>query len=206
MLETIIFDLSEVFVAGMHGIEKPLARILKIPEHTVLPLMSGPRVRRLFIGEITEEKYLRELREQEQWDISLERLKKVIRDNFHSTVPGMDANLLQCLAGTYRLVILSDHAREWVEYLQPVHQSLLSGFTQLFFSFDPRLRGTKKEVATFHKVLNIIGDEPEECLFIDDRERNVRVAAEVGIPGIVFTDAQRLINVEFPQFGITLNQ
>lgn len=205
MLKTIIFDLSEVFIAGMYGIEKPLAQILNIPENTVLPLMSGKRLRKLFLGEITEERYLRELLAQEQWNVHLTTIKEVIRNNFHSTLSGMDATLLQCLAKRYRLILLSDHAREWVEYLLPVHQTLLSEFSQLFFSFDPQLRGTKKEVATFRKVLNIISCEPNECLLIDDRELNVSVALEAGIPGIVFKDAQRLINVDFPQFDITLN-
>jgi len=204
MLKTIIFDLSEVFIFGMYGIEPPLARILKIPEDTVMPLMSGSRLRRLFLGEITEEQYFQELLTQEQWDISLDTLKKVIRSNLHGTVPGMGSDLLRRLDGQYELIILSDHAREWVEYLKPVHRSLLSGFSQLFFSFDSRLRDTKKFVTTFQKVLEIIGRTPKECLFVDDRERNVGIAAEVGIPGIHFTSAQRLINVELPQFGVTL--
>ncbi len=204
MLKTIIFDLSEVFIAGMYGIEIPLARILSIPEDTIIPIMSTDELGQLFRGEITEEQYLQGLLTVEQWDISLDTLKNVIRRNFHGLVPGMGTDLLRQLASTYRLVILSDHAREWVEYLEPIHQALLSEFSEVLFSCDARIQGTKKQETTFRKVLDIIGEKPEECLFVDDFERNVKVAAEVGIPGIHFTSAQRLINVEFPQFGITV--
>lgn len=204
MLKTIIFDLSEVFVAGMYGIEIPLARILSLPENTIIPIMRTDELGQLFRGEITEERYLQGLLTGEQWDISLDTLKKVIRRNFHGLVPGMGTDLLRQLASTYRLVILSDHASEWVKYLEPIHQALLSEFSEVLFSFNERIQGTKKQATTFQKVLGIIGEKPEECLFVDDLERNVKVAAEVGIPGIHFTSAPRLINVEFPQFGITV--
>ncbi|MDP3970217.1 MAG: HAD-IA family hydrolase [bacterium] len=204
MLKTIIFDLSEVFIYGMYGIERPLARILSIAEDTIISLMSGNRLRQLFQGEITEDQYFQDLLSEVQWDISLDSFKRVVRGNFHGTVRGMDSDLLRRLDGKYELIILSDHAREWVEYIKPIHQPLLSKFSQLFFSYDHRLQGTKKFEVTFQKVLKIIGNRPEECLFIDDRARNVEVAGKVGIPGIHFTDAQHLINEDLPQFGITL--
>lgn len=204
-MKTIIFDLSEVFIGGMHGIGKSLAPVLNIPAPEILPLMSNQWLRQLFQGLITEDQYLQELLASVPWSVSPAKIKEALRANFHTTIPGMDAMLPRRLADRYTLVLLSDHAREWVEYLRPVHQSLLSQFSHVLFSFDPRLRGTKKEAATFHKVLQIVDCQPSECLFIDDSKRNINTAQEVGIPGVLFTSAQRLITVEFPQFGITLD-
>ena len=58
MIQTIIFDLSEVLVVGLLGIERPLAVQLRVPELQVLRAFGGSRLERLFCGEITEDEYL----------------------------------------------------------------------------------------------------------------------------------------------------
>ena len=41
MLYTIIFDLSEVLISGLLGIERPLSEELQILEEKVLPAFGG---------------------------------------------------------------------------------------------------------------------------------------------------------------------
>ena len=41
MIQCIIFDLSEVLIAGLVGIEKELSQELPIPEHEILPRFGG---------------------------------------------------------------------------------------------------------------------------------------------------------------------
>ena len=83
MVETIIFDLSEVLIAGMYGVDTLLSQMLGIPEDIVMRQMSGERLQRLFWAEITEDQYLAELLEHEGWSISPEIIKQLLRQNFH---------------------------------------------------------------------------------------------------------------------------
>ena len=56
-----------------------------------------------------------------------------------------------------------------------------------------------RDAALFGRVLNALlkgsstlGIEPARCVFVDDREKNVAAAREVGMRGIVFEDAAQL--------------
>jgi hypothetical protein len=71
----------------------------------------------LFLGNVSEDTYLRQVIARGGWGIGLERLKAVIRQNFHSEVEG-SLPILTELASRYELALLSDHAREWIAYIQ----------------------------------------------------------------------------------------
>ncbi|NTU69886.1 HAD family phosphatase, partial [bacterium] len=51
------------------------------------------------------------------------------------------------------------------------------------------------------KKLNI---NPEETIFIDDREKNVKVAQSLGIKGIIFKNKNQLIK-DFNNLGVKIN-
>ena len=48
----------------------------------------------------------------------------------------------------------------------------------------------KPDPAIYHRLLNRYVLVPEECIFIDDVEINIRAAAALGIHGIVFTNIE----------------
>jgi FMN phosphatase YigB (HAD superfamily) len=188
MTNTLILDLSEVLIAGLVGIEKPLALQLHMPEDQVLSAFVGDLFDALLCGEISEDIYLQHIIHRQAWSISPDALKRVIRRNFHERVPGMES-LLGRLAIDHELVLLSDHAAEWVAYIRSIHP-FLRLFKAQFFSFE--LKQTKREPSTFHTVLEAIHREPQDCLFIDDSLTNVRVAEGAGIRGIRFVNAGQL--------------
>jgi FMN phosphatase YigB (HAD superfamily) len=188
MLRCIIFDLSEVLIAGLVGIEKQLSRELPVPEDEILSCFGGDWLETLFVGNISEDIYLRQVIAREKWRIDAARLKQVIRDNFHNEVEGT-LSILTTLVPKYELVLLSDHAREWVAYVRAIHP-FLKVFKHAFFSCD--LRRTKKDPQAFLMLLDMVSVSPRDCLFIDDNPRNVIVAESVGIPGIHFVDAEQL--------------
>jgi hypothetical protein len=51
----ILFDLSEVLIAGIVGIERVLAKELPLPENEILPQLSGDWFIELLLGNISEE-------------------------------------------------------------------------------------------------------------------------------------------------------
>lgn len=197
MIQTLIFDLSEVLIAGLLGIEEPLATRLNIDAKAILPAFAGQPLHELFCGRLSEDQYLTQLVQHQQWHISLDSLKRIIRENFHRRVPGM-VELLPRLEQQYELILLSDHAVEWVDYIHTFHPFLHLFKTQ-FFSFE--LNQTKQEPSTFQKVLRALDRQPEQCLVVDDSAKNLSAAATVGLPGIHFTTAETLVS-EFVSRGI----
>lgn len=188
MNQCIIFDLSEVLIAGLVGTEKALSRELSLPEQEILSGFKGRALEQLFVGSISEDAYLSYVIAKGRWPIDLARLKAVIRRNFHNTVTGT-IDILMDLACSYELALLSDHAREWITYIRAVHP-FLNLFQHTFFSFD--LNGTKGDPRTFARMLDRIAIPPARCLLIDDNPVNISVAESVGIPGIRFVDATQL--------------
>jgi len=189
MLQCIIFDLSEVLIAGLVGVEESLSVELDVPQDEILSCFAGRLLEELLTGNISEDTYLTHIiAATERWPIDLETLKAAIRHNFHNRVEG-SVEILLALPAVYDLVLLSDHAVEWVSYIQAIHP-FLEIFERTFFSCD--LKTLKRDPATFAEVLNALSISPTQCLFIDDNPENVSVARSVGIPGICFLNAKQL--------------
>jgi putative hydrolase of the HAD superfamily len=66
----------------------------------------------------------------------------------------------------------------------------LSRFDVLVWSYQ--LRVAKPDPAIYWYVLEKLGTQPEETLFIDDRQENVDAAVALGMKGIVFTTVDQL--------------
>ena len=186
---TLIFDLSEVFISGLYGAETELAARLGLPEKTVERALWIPWTVSFFEGRLTERQYLDEVIRRGGWmGITAEEVGGYLRRNFCRRVPGME-ELLRRLSGRYELALLSDHAREWVEFIRQQHP-FLERFSHQFFSYE--LRHTKRERITFLTVLYKLGRQAGECVFVDDLATNIEVARSVGLHGIQFKDVQQL--------------
>jgi HAD superfamily hydrolase (TIGR01509 family) len=196
---TLIFDLSEVLIAGLIGIEKPLAKKLRIPEEIVLPAFGGKLLDELCRGKISEKHYLTTIVEQQEWNIPIQTLETLIRNNLMRRIPGM-AEFLQQLKPQCQLVLLSDHALEWVETIHSIHPFLKIFDTQVF-SFE--IGKIKKEPAAFRSLLTTIDRSPEECLLIDDNPGNIQTANSIGIAGIPFMNAANLTE-KLKEYGISV--
>ena len=184
----IIFDLSEVFIAGLPGIERRVSRRLSIPVDGILNCFAGGPLIQVLEGRISEDAYLGGILERTGWNLDLKSLKRMLRDNFHVRIEG-SLDILREVARSHRVVMLSDHVREWVRYITSIH-AFLDVFDERFYSYE--LGKTKSDPAVFPDILDVLGFEPGECLFIDDRIQNVRNAESVGLPSIHFRDARQL--------------
>jgi FMN phosphatase YigB (HAD superfamily) len=186
---TLIFDLSEVLIAGLWGAERGLAARLELPEKRVAEELWIPWATSLFEGRLTEHEYLQEVIRRSGWQgISPEEVGGYLRQNFCVRVTGME-DILRYLSQRYELALLSDHAREWVMFIHQQHP-FLDLFSNQYFSYE--LRHTKRERITFLTVLHKLGRQASQCVFVDDLEHNVAVAASVGIRSVQFKDASQL--------------
>ena len=190
MIKNIIFDLSEVIISGYYGVGNLMEKRYQISAeefekqkdiHIDLFLDS-------MRGKLTEEEYVRELIKGTNWSIHGFELKELIRENLNIPVKGT-MDIIKKLKGDYKLILLSDHVREWVDYILENNKEL-SIFDEIFFSYE--LGKLKSDPNTFKLVLEKLGIKENETILIDDSKKNIDMAKEQGINGILFINAEQL--------------
>jgi putative hydrolase of the HAD superfamily len=188
MIQCIIFDLSEVLIAGLVGVEAQLTQLISVPEGDILPGFGGEVFEIFLKGGITENQYFESIISREGWEIEPPRLKAVIRSNFHKRVDG-SLEIAQALFSRFEVALHSDHAAEWIAYIKSIHP-WIGMFKHTFFSYE--LKELKRAPKAFEKVLDSLALPPQHCLLVDDNPVNVEVARSVGMRGIHFQNARQL--------------
>jgi putative hydrolase of the HAD superfamily len=94
------------------------------------------------------------------------------------------------LHSNYTLVLLSDTDEMTVKNLKKYHQKMLGFFSKKYFSHELKMR--KPNTAFFKHVLSDLKVPADECLFIDDKQKNVAAAEECGMKGILFCSVGQL--------------
>jgi FMN phosphatase YigB (HAD superfamily) len=190
MIRSIIFDLGDVLVTGLTGIGSRLETTLPYAADEILRQFRGDEMLPFLLGRCSEEEYLGRLKRAYGWQPSIDEIKVVIREHFRTAIPGAREMVLE-LAREYPLYLLSDHGREWAEYIEWQHD-FLRAFRRRFYSFDLHTRKNMPE--TYRRVVEMIGAKPEECLFIDDRRVFLDAAQQAGLQTLLFEDAAQARN------------
>ena len=190
MIKNIIFDLSEVIISGYHGIEKIVEQNTNIKAEEFL--IRKAEVLNIFLetmrGKYTEDEYVEQLLKDTNWNVNRDTMKELIRKNLNIEVKGM-IELINKLKDKYNLILLSDHIKEWGEYILSINKEL-GVFKHKYFSYE---YGTlKSDEGTFKYILEKEKILPSETIFIDDYKTNVQMANKAGIKGIVFENAKQL--------------
>jgi FMN phosphatase YigB (HAD superfamily) len=188
MIQCILFDLSEVLIAGLVGVEVRLASLLSVPEDVILPGLGGRVFETFLKGGITEDEYLEHVIARTGWAVEKSKLKALIRANFHNRIEG-SLEVVRELPPRVDVFLHSDHAREWVAYIKSIHP-FIGMFKRTYFSYE--LGSLKTEPETFWQVLEAIGTPPRNCLLVDDNSQNIAAAQSLGILGIQFQNAVQL--------------
>jgi HAD superfamily hydrolase (TIGR01509 family) len=195
-IRNIIFDLSEVLLTGIKDTGVALAEKHKIDDAFFHPVpwsrfktpLLVPLVEEFFHGNVSEDEYIRAVLKEYPQVGTQEWLKEHIRENFKE-VEGTREIILELQKSRYKLALLSVHSREWIDYCEKKFK-----FHDLFYvisySFDEKV--SKPDPVSFKNILKKLNAQPEECLFIDDSEKNIVVAETLGIKSILFTNAENL--------------
>jgi putative hydrolase of the HAD superfamily len=88
----------------------------------------------------------------------------------------------------YKLAILSNAPADVADALDSV--PWLSGFEPRLFSC--RLRSVKPDAAVFRQAVHLLGAQPEDIVFFDDRLDNVAAATAIGIRAHHFSNPSQL--------------
>ncbi len=187
MITTIIFDLSEVYIKGMMGIEK------KIEGKTGIHVESDSfhqtaEAKEFFHGKITEDAFWQKLIANYNLPIDKESLKNLVREQMIE-VEGTREIIETLKSNGYKLGLLSIHAKEWINHVEgqfDFHKL----FHSVMYSFEVGL--SKPDEKAFSLILTKLGVSPDECLFIDDFIGNIEAAAKLGMKTIQFINATQL--------------
>ncbi len=120
-------------------------------------------------------------------NVSWEKLNAATFASYQA-LPGM-LPLLRRLKSVVPLVLLSNTREEWFDFVDKKFD-LSDYFVEKFLSFQ--LGCLKPDAKIFRLVSDRLKVAPEQLLFIDDKEENIRAAAKLGIAGIRFQGAAEL--------------
>lgn len=187
-IKNIIFDLGEVLIHGIKDTGLALKEKHKISDALFKTPLLVPIVEELFLGNVSEDVYIEAVLKQYPELGTQEYLKAHIRENFKE-VEGTREIVIKVKKLGYKTAILSIHGKEWIDYLEKKFD-FHKLFDILSYSYEDKV--SKPHSSAFQKVLQKLNAKPEECLFIDDHERNIEAARALGIQSILFTTAEDL--------------
>jgi len=185
MIKAIIFDWDGVFTSNFYD------GILKVcnDKNKLLYIESK------YYDKNNCDGFWEELKKEFKIDNSNRQLEKLLNYQINTGL----LNLIPKL-NDYRLYLLSNQVKSRTDYIKSNFD--LSYFIQTFFSNEIGLKKPSKEIFLF--VLNQIKLEPNECLFIDDTQINIKTAKSLGINTIKCENLNQL-KKELASFSINLD-
>ncbi len=97
--------------------------------------------------------------------------------------------LIKKLKKNYKLFSIANTAKEWFEYKKEKYQ-LDKYFEEIVTSYEEGIK--KPDVKIFNIAIERFQIKPQETLFIDDKERNLKPARELGFNTILFKNKEQL--------------
>ncbi len=195
-IKCVVFDISEVVLTGIKDASFALIKKYNLNNVSHHDLGFNKRATPLIIpifedfchGKISEDEYLAEVLKAYPELGTIEELKQHIRSYFKE-IDGVREILIKLKKLNYKLALLSVHAKEWVDYCEEKFH-----FHELFdvLSYSHETKVSKPDPLAFQDVLNKLQVKANECLFIDDQQRNLDKPKELGFSTILFTDASNL--------------
>lgn len=107
----------------------------------------------------------------------------------HQRPLGSMLALLKRLSSDYRLAALADIGKEWIGFksrkygLEKIFEVIISSANSGVAKPDPRI---------YRLLLRALKAKPKECLFIDDKEKNLHPAEKLGMSVLLFTGQEDL--------------
>ncbi len=176
-IECVIFDLSEVCIRGIIGVEGVITRYSGVPEEEVHKHLTGEKLQLMFEGRISENEYWKRVSKEGKYNLAVTFFEEAVRHNFIE-LPGTVDIVKKVKEEGYRIGLLSDHSQEWIGYIESIFP-----FMQLFDErcYSYQCHATKKDPTSFAYALSILGAQGHSTLFIDDNLKNLNVAEVMGI-------------------------
>lgn len=192
-IEAVIFDLGRVLVAIDNTLlVEQLFKGLDTGDLQELArqTMSNPAMVEFNSGRITPEQFYDKMRTTYHWDLSFDRFRQLWCRIFYP-LDGMEELVTQ-LRGKVKLGLLSD--------TDPLHWNhIITTWPWITVFENPTLSyqvGVMKPNPTIYRTAAAnVDTPPENCLYIDDLEDNVRGARAVGMTALRFENVTQIKQV-----------
>ena len=201
MIKSIVFDVGGVLMTDvpLKKIAEELSlRFSMSQEELHSYLYPNKHWTLLTLGEISEDEYWEHFLKASKVKVDVKELRDRVRTELRPIEENVE--IVPLLKSQYKLAILSNHSKEWSEFMTKKYD-FFKCFEQIIFSCNAGLR--KPDPQIYKLAMTKLGSEPEECLFIDDKQRNTDGAQKVGMKTIVLESASRL-REELFNFGVVL--
>lgn len=140
------------------------------------------------VGEFDEGEMLERLFKKFNISYDVEKAKKEWF-SLNSLVPEMIELVNVLKRREFKLAILSNNSRQWFEFRKRLwHFEEL--FDEIIVSYE--IKAAKPDSAPYLIAAEKLGVKPEDCIFVDDQQKNIEGAEAVGMKGILFFDAKQL--------------
>jgi epoxide hydrolase-like predicted phosphatase len=198
MIKVIIFDIGGVVLYAedsLNNVFEDWGVILGLPEGKSVEF-HNKYLDRMLVGKITAKQYFSIFKKEFKIKGDVNKLwMKIAVKNIKLNKELL--KLIDKLRSEYRVVALSNvtETRGTVdEYFD-----LYSHFDKVFLSY--KLKMVKPSKSVYEYVLKKMKVKPDEILFIDDKEFNLKAARELGIKCIQFNNNAQL-KTEFKRIGL----
>jgi putative hydrolase of the HAD superfamily len=202
MIKAIIFDLAGVcFIdagGGNKDYEKIYAKMLGISVEEFHDIWRSSW--QLFkVGKISESKFWKNFTQKSKTKVTVEDLEKTIRIKIEPKKDVMD--IVKKLRKNYKVVMLTNNSKEWVDFINEKFK-IDQKFDIIINSAD--VNAAKPDISIYKITLEKIKVLPQECVFIDDTEKNLVAAREFGMKTILFKSVEQLKN-DLTKLGVRFN-
>ncbi len=185
MIRTVISDLGRVvlwfdnniFLRKLADLSGRSAAELKAAVHNDLEL-----IRCFDGGAITPEGFRVRISEIAGVDVPYGQFYEIYNDIFTPIPPAIDV-LIRVKAAGYKVLLLSNTDPERFAFVRRRFPEILF-FDGYVLSYELKL--LKPDPAIYLAAARQAGSKPDECVFIDDMEENVRGAVAAGLHGVLY--------------------
>lgn len=139
------------------------------------------------IGKINAQQYWKNISNKVGWPVRL--LKERVFQTFPNNKDVLKT--IKRLSLLHTTILMSNQIEGWIEEVfQP--ETIKDYFHYSFNSYQTGL--SKPNLLAFTYLMQNVGGEPNEFIFIDDQEKNTRIAAKLGMNTILFCSETSLNN------------
>lgn len=184
MFKAIIFDFGGVILNQPKAvIPEVIARIYNISLEEAIKEYSKYRID-YYLGKIPTDKLIVSLSLVFESNKSVEEIKKLWLRNYANLAKADQEvlGIIKNLHKKYKVYLLSNTTE--MSHLHNSKTGIYDYFDDVFLSY--RLGAKKPNPEIYRHVISSIGLRPEECIFVDDDEKNLQTAEQLGIIPILF--------------------
>jgi putative hydrolase of the HAD superfamily len=190
MIKTFIFDLGNVIVSFNHRkiVEKLQDICEKASDEIFAKAISSTLVQDYNLGKITSKEFSSAINTALELKMDFADFSQAWNYAF-APEPIISEQFIRKLSANYRLLVLSDTNELHFDFIRK-NFPILDHFND--FVLSHKVGAVKPSAEIFRAVMEKAECLPEECIFIDDIEKNVEGARINGINALQFISVEQL--------------